>query len=232
MTEALLTGALVTTLGYAALLAYVRAARSRVLRRLPQQRESPSPAATPSSERERRRLRVAQLPGALESIAASVRAGASLRAAIDDTGSATPPPLGPELTAVAARATRGQPLSDAIDHWAREVDQREVAIAATALVVGARTGGTLGRVADNAAATLRDRAAVAGEVRALATQARLSAGVLAAVPPGFAALGLAVDGRTATFLLATPAGLGCLVTGCVLEAAGIAWMARITRAPS
>ena len=79
------------------------------------------------------------------------------------------------------------------------------------------------------AATLRDRRAVAAEVDALAAQARASALVMMGAPVAFAALGLLSDPEVARFLLATPAGLACLVVGLGLDAMAGWWMVGIAR---
>jgi tight adherence protein B len=81
------------------------------------------------------------------------------------------------------------------------------------------------------AATLRERLDLADERRSLASQARLSALVLAVAPVGFAVLLGAVDGSTADFLLGTPPGWLCLGLGLALDAGGAWWMAQLTRGP-
>jgi Flp pilus assembly protein TadB len=70
------------------------------------------------------------------------------------------------------------------------------------------------------------------EVRALATQARASAGVLAIAPVAFAGLVATVEPRAVAFLVASPLGVACLLLGLGLEGAGAAWMAHITRSVS
>jgi tight adherence protein B len=79
------------------------------------------------------------------------------------------------------------------------------------------------------AETLRGRLAVAAEVRALSSQARLSGLVIALAPLVFSGLAAATDARTAEFLFRTPLGLGCLVLGIGLDAVAAAWMVRLCR---
>jgi len=79
------------------------------------------------------------------------------------------------------------------------------------------------------AETLRGRLAVAAEVRALSSQARLSGLVIALAPLVFSALATATDARTADFLFRRPIGLACLVAGLGLDACAAAWMVRVCR---
>jgi tight adherence protein B len=73
--------------------------------------------------------------------------------------------------------------------------------------------------------TVRARAAVEREVRALASSARASSGVLVATPLAFAVAVAILDGRVRAFL-GTPAGLACLLGGAVLDLLGGWWMRR------
>ena len=80
---------------------------------------------------------------------------------------------------------------------------------------------------DGVAATLRTNLAIAGEVRALSSQARLSALVIVLAPLALSFLATTADGGTAAFLLGKPLGLLCLVAGLGLDGVGWLWMRRI-----
>jgi tight adherence protein B len=170
----------------------------------------------------------AQVPVALDQVAAALRAGTSLHSALAETAARTPGPLGPQLALVVRDAARGLPLRDAVEHWGRSQGPT-VALAGAALALGAEAGGGVARAVDGVAATIRDRHLVAAEARALATQARASAVLLAVAPVLFAALVGVADPAAARFLLTTPLGVACLVLGLALDAVGLFWMARITR---
>ena len=101
-----------------------------------------------------------------------------------------------------------------------------------ALWLGAETGGAQARAVDGVAATVRDRLAVAAEVRALSSQARASAVVIALAPLAFSTFAVATDPRTGRFLLRTAPGLLCLTAGLVLDGVAAAWMAWLARVPA
>jgi tight adherence protein B len=79
------------------------------------------------------------------------------------------------------------------------------------------------------AATLRERLAVAGEVRALTSQTRASMLVIAAAPVLFCVFASTTDPRTSTFLFRSPVGLACLAAGISLDIVGAFWMRRLCR---
>lgn len=181
------------------------------------------------AERRRRRRVGHTLPGALDEIARSLRAGASLVQAIDDAALATPGAIGDDLFAMVAAHRAGVPLAEALARWRTTRPLPAVRLTASALELGLAAGGTHARAVDGVAATLRDNLAISAEVRAQAAQAQASALVIGLAPIGFTALACLADHRTASFLFQTPAGLGCLAVGGALDAAGALWMARITR---
>ena len=172
------------------------------------------------------------LPDALESMARALRSGASLRQAVEETAGVTPGLLGRDLAVVAAEVVHGRLLAAALDRWGRRRPLPGVRLAVSALALGAETGGAHARAIDGVAATVRSRSAVGREVRALSSQARLSAVVITLAPLGFSALAAASDERTAGFLLRTPLGLFCLVAGLALDAVAALWMLRLSRVES
>ena len=99
-----------------------------------------------------------------------------------------------------------------------------------ALALGLATGGARAQAIDGVAATIRARLDARAEARALATQGRVSAIVLATAPVAFCVLAAAGGGGTASFLLRTRPGLACLAAGLALDGLGAVWMAHLTRA--
>lgn len=174
--------------------------------------------------------RDAQLPAALDHLAADLRAGSALGPAVAALGVRTPDPLGAELRVVGATVRHGGGLADALDRWSSSPHSSpDVRLAASALGLGADAGGPVARSVDQVAATLRERREVRAEAAALATQARASAAVLAVAPLGFTILVASVEPAAVRFLTSSAVGLGCLGAGLALEVTGAAWMARILR---
>ncbi|HEX3393727.1 MAG TPA: type II secretion system F family protein [Acidimicrobiales bacterium] len=188
------------------------------------------PAVALRSRRGRGDARVeAALPGALEAVARALRTGASLRQAVGEAAERTPGPLGHELGRVSTQTDRGAPLVAALEDLAQRRPLPGVRLAVAALCLGAETGGAQARSVDGVAATLRDRLGLLAEVRALSSQARISALVISLAPLGFGAFAAATDPRTSTFLFHTAAGFVLLAAGGLLDGLGWAWMNRLSR---
>ena len=142
-------------------------------------------------------------------------------------------PLGVELRVLAGSIEHGVPVADALSGWAAsDGASRDVRLVAAALTIGSGSGGEVARAVDGVAVTLRERHEILAEARALATQARASAAVLATAPLAFALLVATIEPDAIAFLFTTPLGLGCLILGVGLDVGGWLWMARITRSPA
>jgi tight adherence protein B len=167
------------------------------------------------------------LPELLGGVARELRSGASLSAAIAVSADGIDPRVDPSCGDLARTLKRGGDLEAALGSWslARPGPGRQ--LAATALTLGARTGGASALVVDGVADTLRDRLAIDREVAALSSQARASAALLVGAPVVVAAVAAAADPRIASFLVGSPIGWGCIAGGLVLDLVGAAWMRAI-----
>lgn len=188
------------------------------------------PAAVVAARGRGDRLRAAQVPAALDVVAGSLRGGSALPTALADAASVGGR-LGAELETMTRHVRDGRPLPEVVEEWAR-ADDPATALAGASLTLAASVGGPGADAVEAAAASLRERAAIEGEVAALSVQARLSAVILSVAPLGFAVLLVSLDPTSARFLLATPAGWACIVVGLVLDLAGAAWMQRLVRGAS
>ncbi|MFF5982858.1 type II secretion system F family protein [Streptomyces olindensis] len=176
-------------------------------------------------ERERRADAVIALCGAL---AGEVRAGrqpgeALLRAARDCGG------LADAQATVLAAARFGGDVPDALATAARQPGAEGLRGLAACWRVAVDQGAGLAAGLDRLAAALRAERDQRGDLRAQLAGARATAVMLAGLP----ALGLLIGGALGAdplhVLLHTPAGLGCLVVGGVLEGLGVWWVLRIVR---
>ena len=174
------------------------------------------------------RRRTAQLPEALDAVAAGLRGGLALPAAIAGAASVGPP-LGDEVAAIAREVDAGRPLTEAVARWQAAATDPHTALAGAALTVAASVGGPGARAVDGAAASLRDRIGSEAETAALATQGRASAAVLTLAPLAFALLLSSLDPAAGRFLLGTPVGWLCITVGLSLDALGAWWMTRLVR---
>jgi tight adherence protein B len=167
----------------------------------------------------------ADLVGAVETMAATLRSGASVHQAVERAGSAAPGAVGTGLRAVALQTRQGMRLDLALSEWAAGLPANAAAVA-HALDLAAASGAGHAAALDAVADALRSRERLRREVRALAGQARASAMVLVALPVVFAAGAALTAPGVSRFLLRSPGGWACLASGVGLDAVGAWWMAR------
>lgn len=170
----------------------------------------------------------ADLPLALDEVVRSLRSGASLTQALAEA-SALPGPLGRDLRDTVFAAVHGDGLAAALEAWAAQRPLPGVRLTVAALTLGLDAGGAQARAIDGVATTLRERQQLGAEVRALASQARMSAVVLSVAPLGFAVVLAAIDDDVADFFLHRAVGTICLAVGIGLDAGAAAWMGRVAK---
>ena len=164
------------------------------------------------------------IPQALELAARELRSGASVLTALDAVSTEVP---GAGLGEVVGRVRGGLGLAQPLDDWVGGAPERQTA--AALLVLGHSSGAAMAASLDRAAASLRQRRALGDEIRALTSQTRASAAVVAAAPAGFMVVLAAADHDALSTLVSTPVGLLSLGSGLVLEALGAWWMGRLCR---
>jgi tight adherence protein B len=170
----------------------------------------------------------AALPGALDRVAAGLRAGTTVGESLHALG-AGPGPLGPDLRRLDARRSLGVGLSDALSAWARERPVAGVRAVTGALALAIEVGGACALALEGLGESLRARDAATKEARALSAQARVSAVVVGSAPLAYLAFASAADPGSLDLLLGTGAGRTCLVAGLVLEGLGAWWMHVLLR---
>jgi tight adherence protein B len=169
-----------------------------------------------------------ELPVVLESVARRLRAGGSLAQALADAAPERPADLERSWRTLVHRSQVAG-VEAALAEWsAGAVASASVRLAGAALALSAATGGSPARAIDGVADTLRSRVALSEEVRALSSQARTSAVVIATSPLVFGGAAASTDARTGAFLR-TPLGLALLTAGVSLDAVGWWWMSRLCR---
>jgi tight adherence protein B len=170
-----------------------------------------------------------QLREAMVTLSAAVRAGMSVRLALEEANRASEPPLRQELAGLLTRLRVGQPIDVALERFARQIDSPDATLLATLLTVHRRTGGDLPALLDEAAGVVGQRAESRRQVRALTAQGRASGAVLAVLPIAFVGLlsGTSGDGLGA-FYRSLP-GAGLVLAGLVCELLGFVWISRIVR---
>lgn len=168
-----------------------------------------------------------QLADAVGAIVSALRAGMSQAQALAYAAAETGPPLSDSLQACVEKIGVGEPLDAAVNNWADEIASEDAHLIASVIELHHRIGGDLPMVLDRVAGAIRERVAVAAEVRAYTAQARLSGLILGLLPVGFFAFLWLTSRAEIQAALATPAGLAAVLFGLVLESLAFLWIRKL-----
>src|SRR5205823_12999955 len=134
----------------------------------------------------RQRAFADQLPDNLEVLAAALRAGHSLVAAISAVVESAPEPSTSEFRRIVAEEQLGVPLEDAVKTVVVRMENGDLDQVSLVARLQRETGANAAEVIDRVIETVRSRADLRRLVRTLTTQGRLSRWVLTGLPIGLA----------------------------------------------
>ena len=123
-----------------------------------------------------------QMPDALAMVVRAVRVGIPVLRAINNVARDGPVPTCELFAGLVNQISVGVALDDAVMHMARRSKMPEYRFFATAISLQMQTGGALSETLENLADVIRKRVALKARAMALASEARTSAMVLAALP--------------------------------------------------
>jgi tight adherence protein B len=124
-----------------------------------------------------------QIPDAIGLMVRAVRAGLPVGEAVRSVSREMPEPTKSEFERLIAETAIGTPMDRAIWGIYERTKLREYAFLSVVIGLQSQTGGSLAEALDNIGDIVRKRVAMAAKARALASQARASAGILMALPP-------------------------------------------------
>jgi tight adherence protein B len=132
--------------------------------------------------RKRMNMFAEQLPDALDLIRAALQAGHGLLSALQVVAEEFPDPIAAELTEVAEEIRLGLTVREALQHLVERMEDPNLPILTTGVVITQEVGGNLAEVLDNISYTIRERFKLLREVRVMTAQGRLSGLVLTGLP--------------------------------------------------
>lgn len=180
--------------------------------------------------REKRRTKFdLQLPDLITTLAGSLRAGHSVMRALDSSAREFDAPMSEELARIVNEVRMGRHPEETMTDTARRMDSEDFSWIAEAIQINREVGGDLSQVLDQVGATIRERAQIKGQVRALSAEGKMSAYILIALPFGVSAVLYFMNPSYLSTLFTHPLGLAMLVAGGVMLAIGSFWMSRMIK---
>jgi tight adherence protein B len=123
-----------------------------------------------------------QLLDVLTLIKGSVQAGYGLMQALDLAVNEVPAPSAEEFGRVLYEVRLGLSLEDALFNLAERMDNDDLQIVVTAIIINDQVGGNLTMVLESTVNTIRDRLQLQGEIRSLTSYGRYVGNFLSLLP--------------------------------------------------
>ncbi len=130
----------------------------------------------------RMRLFEQQFPIALDIFVRGLRAGYPVGSALELLVSEVPDPISSEFGLVLAEMNYGYNLRDALSNLSDRVSTQDIAMFVVSVAIQSETGGSLADILDGLSKVIRDRASMVLKVNALASEGKMTATLLSALP--------------------------------------------------
>jgi tight adherence protein B len=166
-------------------------------------------------------------PEAIDLLGRAVRAGHAFTTGLEMIAKELPEPVAGEFRIAFEEQNFGLPLREALLNLSERVPLIDVRFFVTAFMIQKETGGNLAEILDNLARVIRERFKIYGEVRIRTAQARLTAGILIALPPIMIVALRVVNPDYIGLLFTDPWGPSMLVGAALLQLTGSALLWKI-----
>lgn len=175
----------------------------------------------------RRKKFNSQIADALVLIASSLRSGYSFMQAIEMVSREMQPPISEEFYRVLREINLGVTTDEAMNHMAERINSVDLDLVVTAVLIQRQIGGNLTEILDNIANTIRERVKIAGHIRTLTAQGRLSGAIISLLPFVMAFVIYIINPSYIMPLFTQTAGYWMLIMAVVSEFFGIMVIRKI-----
>lgn len=177
----------------------------------------------------RRKAFAGQLIAALQTMAASLRAGHSLPRVLDAVSQDAESPMSEELARVVNENRLGRDLVEAMEQVAERMQSKDFLWVAGAIAAQRETGGNLNQILDQVAETIRERHHVRQQVTSLAAEGKISAYILMSLPVLMGIYYTVVNKAIMVDFIDSGIGKLLLVGSLLLYVVGGFWMRAVIR---
>lgn len=125
-----------------------------------------------------------QMPLALDVVVRALRAGHPVISAVQLAAEEMADPIGSEYGLIVDETTYGLEFTEALRNFAERTGSQDAAYFAVSVGIQSQTGGNLAEILQNLSTVIRGRQTLRLRVRALASEGRMSALILTALPVG------------------------------------------------
>ncbi len=168
-----------------------------------------------------------QLPEALSILSNGLRAGFSFTQAMSVAANELETPIKDEFLRIIRDNAIGKSLEEALLDFSQRIDDEDVDIVVTALIIQRKVGGNLSEILDTIADTIRDRMRIRGEIKTLTAQSRLSAIIISILPFIVAAMIYIMNPGYISELFQNTLGIFMAVGALIMQVLGIFIMMKL-----
>jgi tight adherence protein B len=147
-----------------------------------------------------------QIGDALVLISNSLKAGYGFMQAVEMVAKEMTPPIQGEFARVMQEVNLGSTTEEALLRLTERIASKDLDLVITAMLIQRQIGGNLAEILDNISHTIRERIRIAGEVKTLTAQGRLSGLIIGALPVGLAVFLLMLNPQYMMELFTDPRG--------------------------
>jgi tight adherence protein B len=178
-----------------------------------------------------RRLRLfeEQFPEAMDLISRALRAGHAFTTGLGMVADEIPAPVGAEFKRLYDEQNFGMSLPDAMRALAQRVPVLDARFFVTAVLTQRESGGNLSEILDNLSKVMRDRFKFKRHIRVISAHGRISAWILACLPPALAAILFTMSPKFMEPLITDPLGMRLILIAGGLQIVGTFIISRMVK---
>ena len=178
---------------------------------------------------QRRAKMLNQLPSFINQVTRRLSAGVSVENAFADSVETLERPLGTVMRRVVRRVHYGYDLHQAFEREARVNQLNEFDVLATALRINEQYGGSIRSILDDIVDILRMQDSGKRELSAMTGETRVTAAILAALPPGIAAYTFFNNPKFLTDMWNSAGGQQTLIAAIIMQVFGVIVLWRMIK---
>ncbi|WP_336712916.1 type II secretion system F family protein [Arthrobacter sp. USHLN218] len=168
-----------------------------------------------------------QMGDLLQLLSGGLRAGHSILRAIDAAAAEADAPTSEEMRRVITETSLGKDLLESLMDTAQRMESEDFTWIAQAIQINREVGGDLAEVLDQVNGTIRERAEIKGQIKALSAEGKFSAYILMALPIGIVVMLSVVNPGYVGVLFSEPLGWVMIGVSIILMIVGGLWLRKI-----
>ena len=179
------------------------------------------------SRKKRLREFQVQLPGTLNLLSGSMRAGFSFAQGLESVANEAIEPTRRELQRVFTESRLGRPIEDALEDSANRMSSVDLMWAVMAIRIQREVGGNLAELLDTVSDTMTQRERIRHEIKALTAEGRFSGVILGIFPVAFAGVLYLIQPLYIGELFHNTVGIMAMIGCAIMTFFGFLWLRKI-----